>query len=280
MRLVYWLLLIGIVIGGSSYYIQKKKPQLKSKITQFANAGKVHTLEARYTPEQIMESHEKELLKDEDHRFLTPEVKFYPYLLLEVKYTTSNNLYTGEGIILWDLIDGEMVTSTRSWDKTHGFQDCIKAGVDKSEFKILNLLARRGGAIDREGLSKALNIENDILDAWIDNCRKKKLIVQSGNQYRLHLQSPKINVVPETHIADRLVTKQLQNGKCLQKRFSANQIKKIAYAAFGQDFAIRNTIMVYLPICSITVQNPDGSIHTSYWNALNGQELAFSSLIE
>lgn len=283
MRKIVILVLVAAALGGGFLTYRKKPTSLKGLKTQFLQnfqSGTIHTLEARFTSQQIMESHEHELLKDGEHRFLSPDTRFYPYLFLEVKYTSSNNQYTGEGVILWDLVDGEMVINTRSWDKTHGFGDCIKANVDKTEFKILNILAKRGGASDREALSKALHVENDILDAWIDNCRKKKLVVQHGNQYRLHLQAPKLNVVPETFIADRLVTKSLQNVRKIAGRYSPSQIKKIAQAAFGQDFAIRNTVLVYLPVCAITVQNPDGSQHTSFWNSLNGQELSFRSLIE
>jgi hypothetical protein len=64
------------------------------------------------------------------------------------------------------------------------------------------------------------------------------------------------------------------------KKFSHNQIRKIAEASFGQDFAVRHTLDVYLPIYSITVENPDGSHHTSYWNAINGYELQFTSLLD
>lgn len=271
--------MIGTIAGGG-YYLNKKHPTLLKKSIEYVQANKIHTLEARYTPMQIMESHEKELLKDENHKFLSPDMKFYPYLYMEVKYTSINNHYTGEGIILWDLIDGEMVINTRNWEKTHGFADCIKAGVIKSDFKIINLIAKKGGSLDREGISKALHLENEVLDSWIDSCRRKKLLVQNGNQYRLHLHSPRLNVVPETHIADRLVTKQLHNTKRIPKRYTPNQIRKIAQAAFGEDFAVRSQMAVYLPVCTITVQNPDGSIHTSYWNAVNGQELPFRSIME
>jgi hypothetical protein len=44
-------------------------------------------------------------------------------------------------------------------------------------------------------------------------------------------------------------------------------------AAFGNDFAIRRTIDLFLPVNCIVVQNPDGSIHTSHWNALNGKQI-------
>jgi len=267
---------IFLMLGGLGYgvfWVQNKHPEYKAKIIDFINSGSFHTLEARFTPTQLMEMHKKELLKGAKHKFLEPSLKFFPYLLMEVKYSTATN-QTGEGIILWDLTDGEMVLNTQDWEKTHGFGDCITAGTERYEFKIINLLSRCGGSIDRENLSRSLQIESNVLDLWLDSCHKKKLIVQSGNNYRLHFQQPKLHVVPETLLRDPLVTKSMKNAEKISRRFSATQIRKIAEAAFGNDFAIRSTMDVFLPVYSLTVQNPDGSLHTTYWNALNGQLLA------
>jgi hypothetical protein len=198
---------------------------------------------------------------------------------MEVKYTNHEN-QTGEGLILWDLLDGEMVLNTNHWEKTHGFADCINSYVEKNEFRVIRTLAERGGTLDRETLLKALQVENDILGNWLETCRRKKIVVQSGSQYRLHLQKPRLAVKPETFVDDRLVTKSCNSAERLSKRFSHTQIRRITEAAFGQDFAVRNTLAVYLPIYCITIENPDGSVHTSYWNALNGRPLPFTALLE
>ena len=44
-------------------------------------------------------------------------------------------------------------------------------------------------------------------------------------------------------------------------------------AVFGDDFAIRQTHEIYLPVYSLAIQNTDGSYQTTYWNALNGLRL-------
>lgn len=272
LRLFSILLMLG-GLGYGAFWVQTKHPEYKAKALDIINSGSFHTLEARFTPSQLMEAHKKDLLKGDKHKFLEPSLKFFPYLLMEVKYSTATD-HTGEGIILWDLTDGEMVLSTQEWDKTHGFGDCITAGTERYEFKIINLLSQRGGSIDRDGLSRSLQIESNVLDLWLESCHKKKLIVQSGNNYRLHFQQPKLHVIPETQLHDPLVTKSVKNAERIRRRFSTNQIRKIAEAAFGNDFAIRSTMDVFLPVYSLTVQNPDGSMHTSYWNALNGKMLA------
>jgi len=278
MRLLSTLLTLA-ALGYGGYWVNLNYPETKTRILEFINSGDFHTLEARFSAQQIMDMNRRILLKDEKHKFLNPVIKFSPYLLMEAKY--SNSLEeTRECVILWDLLDGEMVLNTNHWEKTHGFADCISACLEKNEFRVINALAERGGSLDRESLLRHLQVENDVLGHWLDSCRRKKLVVLSGSQYRLHLQKPKLAVKPETVIDDRIVTKSYKSTERIAKRFSHTQIKRAAEASFGQDFAIRHTLDVYLPIYCITIENPDGSVHTSYWNALNGRQLSFTSILE
>lgn len=277
MRFLSGLITLAFLVGGG-YWVMENKPAYKARILELISTGNFHTLEARYTAKEIMEIHRRDLLKTNQHKYREPTLKFFPYLFMEVKYTRDENK-TGEGVILWDLVEGEMVLNTKNWDKTHGFGDCIHAGTERDEFKIINLISQNGGQIDREGLAKALQMENNILDTWIDSCRKKKLIVQTGNIYRLHFQEPKLSVIPETEIGDRLVTKPYKGAERVPRRFSSTQVRRVAECAFGNDFAVRNTIDIFLPVYSITVENPDGTLHTSYWNALNGKLLPQASLM-
>lgn len=269
--------LFGAAIGG--WWITTNHPEFVSKVETLIRKGDLHTLELRFGANQIMDAHKKELLKDKHHQFLEPSIIFYPYLLMEVKYSVYDHL-TGEGVILWDLIDGEMVTNTRDWDKTHGFSDCLKSRATREEFKIINILARHPGSVDRDVLCKTLRVENEILDAWVDSCRRKKLIVQSGNKYRLHLRRPRFNIIPETKLDKTLVTQAMKKDQCLHAHFSSSQIIRMTKAAFGDSFSIRKTTLVYLPVHRIPIKNPDGSIHTSHWNALNGRLLDQARFIE
>ena len=277
MRIVV-MLIAGLALIGSVFWAWNS-PLMRSKLEDLISSGTFQTLEVRYSAEAIMDMHRKELLKDNDHTFLEPTLKFYPYLLMEVKYNRSFDR-TSEGVILWGLVDGEMVINANTWELTHGFRDCIASNATRQEFKIINALSSRGGIWDREGLSKFLNIENHMLDEWADTCRKKSLIVQNGNSYRLHLQNPKLHVIPETRLDLNLVTKRTKNAERAKKRFRCAQVEQIARAAFGPDFAIRKTAEIFLPVYSITVQNPDGSEMTSFWNALNGKRIAQPYLME
>ena len=159
-------------------------------------------------------------------------------------------------------------------EKTHGFSDCISAGADRENYRIIKTLARNNNLLDREALKKFLNADEDTLTSWLDTCKKKNLIVQSGNNFRLHFQNPKLQVSPETKIDQWLVTKQFKNKSRIPQKYRAGQIEYTARSAFGNDFAIRKSTEVFLPVYSIIVQNPDGSQMTTYWNALNGKKMA------
>ena len=271
--------ILALIAGGYGIWMfTQDHTEVKNKVASILDVGHFHTLEVRYTANQIMEQHRSELLKDNRHRFMEPVLEFYPYLLMEVKYTSDDK--THESVMLWDLTDGELVTKTKDWEKTHGFGDCINADTTPQEFKILNVLAKKGGSLDRDGLTKALQVDPEVLNQWLESCRRKKLIIQAGNYYKLHFQHPKLKTTPETKLDERLVTKPYKDAIRLSRHFSPSQIENIARAAFGQNFAIRKMTDIYLPVHSIVVQNPDGSIHTSHWNALNGKRLFRSHFVD
>jgi hypothetical protein len=278
MRIISTIVTVAGLAYGA-YWVSEHRPEYKTEIIELVNSGDFHTLEARYTAKQIMDMHKSDLLKSDGHKFLESKTQFSPYLLMEVKYTKQDNA-TGEGVMLWSLVDGEMVINSNQWEMTHGYSDCIRNNIDGNEFRVINALALHGGSLDRESLVRILQVENDVLGRWLNTTRKKKLIVQQGSFYRLHLQSPRLAPRPETLIDDRIVTKPYKSSERMGKKFTHNQVKRIAEASFGKDFAVRHTLDVYMPIYSITVQNPDGSHHTSYWNAINGFELKFTSLLD
>ncbi|MGM0440289.1 MAG: hypothetical protein ACQEP8_04145 [Chlamydiota bacterium] len=272
-RLLYTLIIAGSAVFGT-YWLVNTTPQVqewsqhaKDLLKSYLDSGEFLTLEERFKPDDIMASNKPDLLKSKDHQFIDATQMFFPYLLLEVKYTSQRK--TEEGVIIWGLEDGEMVLDTDNWEKTRGFQDAINADVNRQEFKVLNALASNGGILDRERLQRTLQIDNDLIDTWIDSLRRKQLVIQNGNEYRLHLYRPKLSVKPATRIEESLVTKQYKGSKRISSRYSKSQIEKIAKAAFGSNFAIRKVTEVFLPVYAIRIKNPDGSIMTSYWNALN-----------
>ncbi len=271
-KLIIFVLFLAIG-GGGYYYYTQNTDSVHELVSKYFDSSSFHTLEIRYSAKAIMQENQDKLLKDEFHKYLTPDLHFYPYMLMEVKYSKKNNT-TAEGVILWDLESGEFVTSTGSWEKTHGFEDCINAHLDQNDFRVINHLAAHGGQLSRKDLANGIHVETEILNKWLESCIKKKMIVQTGNGFRLHLHKPKIAVPPQTTLEHHLVTQSIKDVKQRAKRYSPRQIEKIAYYAFGADFSIRKATEIFLPIYKIDVQNPDGSILTTYWNALTGKQIS------
>lgn len=259
-----------LVLGA--WALWTNSASFREMIQSYVENGEFLTLEARFSPEQIMESNRAELLPDNSYAFLQPSLKFHPYLLMEVKYTQSNGK-TREGVILWSMVDGEMVIDTESWEKTHGFEDAINAGASRGDFLIINTLAKYRGALPAARLQKELGVDDAEMARMLESAKQKYLVIEKGAEVALHFQNSNFNVTPQTRINQWLVTKPYNHAQRMAEKYSARQIERTAKAAFGPDFAVRHSKAVFLPVYSIEVQNPDGSILTTLWNALNGRRI-------
>ncbi len=143
-KLFLVLLLICASAGG---YFLWKKPALMQVVT----GKEFYTFKLKFTADKIMEAHKKDLLKVAGSTFSEPKISYFPYLLMEVKYTKGES-ETREGMLLWGLSDGEMVVDADLWTKTHGFEDCLMAGVNADDFKVLRTLAANSGALEKAKL--------------------------------------------------------------------------------------------------------------------------------
>jgi len=273
MRLMLRFLLVVVVLGGlvgGGWYVWDRFPILHDIVEEKIHSRNFHTLEVRFTAADIMKRHKSELLKGKGYTYLEPKLLFYPYLMMDMKFS-RDQIFTEEGLLLWGLYDGEMVIDTATWESSHGFEDCLIAKAGQNDFKVLRAILEMGSSIDREQLYKKFKVEPEIVDKWVSSCREKKLIVSTGNKFRIHLQDPQIQVVPITRLAEPLVTQSTKSAVKMNKRYSVSQIKHLTEIAFAGNFAIRKMQQVFLPVHQISVQNPDGSIRTTHWNALNGK---------
>ena len=269
-KIIYILIAAGLIAGG--WWLYTTNEHVTGFVQQYVENGEFITLKARYTPEQIMELHRKELLVDDQHSYKESAIKYQPYLLLDVKYSQADKK-TREGILFWSLVNGEMVLNSDTWEQTHGFEDAINANATRTDFKLMYALAKNKGTANFDQLKKELHVENETLQTWVNSALGKHLVIQKGNDIQLHFQDPKILVMPETKGNDMLVKKPYNYAQRMTRKYNVNQIQKIAKVAFGDDFTIRRSTEVFLPVYSIEVLNPDGSIFTSYWNAVNGQRI-------
>lgn len=257
-----------------------KHPKWKEEIRNLFDSSACAIIEAKFAPEQVIETNSKPFLRMHKYQYLPPITKLYPFLLLDIKYSPSPDK-TEESLILWDLIDGEMVINTKDWKKTHGFSDCIRESSSGLELQILMTLAKHKGSLPGNSLLQLLHWDKTTFTAWSESCCRKSLITCHDNIYRIHMQDPILFSTPKTTFHENFVIKTDDSGNSkLPKQFSPNQIKRIARLIFGEDFAIRNIKQIFLPIYIITVQNSDNSLQTSYWNSLTGKQIIDHAFIE
>jgi hypothetical protein len=269
-KTVPFLLLTLLALGG--WWLWQNR-ELTDHLFQYIENGDILTLESKYTPQQLMEARRGELIgSDGKKTYQEVVLKYYPYLLLEVKYTEDHK--TREGLLLWGMQDGEIVLDTEKWETSHGFKDCLECRANATDFKILQALAKRQGTATLEDLQKEFQIEQETLRQWIENARRKHLIVQKAHLVQLHFENPKILVSPQTRLKQNLVSRPIADGFRMAKTYMKSQIMDIAGAAFGNDFTIRSEKEVFLPVYSLSVLNPDGSIHITEWNAITGEQIA------
>lgn len=261
------LVILVLVIGGVWAWNN-------TQIFQYIQNGEILTFESKFTAEEIIELNSKDILGTAHQRELKEtKLKFYPYLLLEVKYPYANKS-SQEGVQFWSLVDGEMVLNTKTWEKTHGFEDAINANASPEDFRVMQALAKNRAGMTLDQLQKALRIDGDLITSWVESAREKHLVVQHGKEITLHFQNPKIPLTPQTEMSGSIVTQPFAETTRVSRNYSRSQIERMARAAFGDDFTIRSVKEVFLPVYSIETINPDGSIFTSFWNAINGNRIS------
>ncbi len=269
-----WPLFFGLfLLSGGSWWLWHSSAfsNWRDLAFQYIDNRDISTLEARFLPNQLLEMHRQELLGNDKRTLQNTVLKYYPYLLLDVKYTDNGK--TKEGVLLWGMNDGEMVLNTETWQTTHGFSDCLECDASRSDFKLMHALARRNGTATIEELQKDLQIERDVLAGWIQEAKKKHLVMQKGAVLQLHFENPKLLVSPETKVKQYVVTKPLGEGEKVGKTFSRSQIIALTQTAFGNEFKIRSETEIFLPVYSMEILNPDGSVQVSEWNALTGERI-------
>lgn len=278
MKIIYTMLTLAS-LGYGYWYMGEKHPEVKQKIEQWVDFRSFECIEARYSAEQILENRRSELLKESGSKYLASDLVFYPYLLMEIKYSKANSK-TKEAAILWDLYDGEMILSTKHWKKTHGFADLARANVQQHEFKVINALIKKGASADLFTLSKELVINQSLLESWLKTTLRKNLIVSHQGVYRLHMEKPQFTETPETNMDERLATRSVKQSARFSKEFSRRQIEKTAHVIFGGDFTILRSVELYLPVFAISIKKSDGATRTTYWNGFNGKRFSKSSFFD
>lgn len=256
-------------VGGFIFWYQKEGSPLTSKNSK----NGIPTLEIRFTMDQVLQNASKDLIKTKNHILLDPSLAYVPYLWMDVKFADKERGMTRESTLLWDLEDGEMVLNTANWEKSHGYEECLEAQVESSDFTLINAIAGGGGMLTRQELASHTGMEEKNLLKALERCVKKRLILEREGTLRLHLANPRLAKYPSTEMHEEFMASPSNQAQKMQKRFSAKQIETFVAKAFGEDFFIRHSKEVFIPVYTISIQNPDGSIFTTRWNALSGERI-------
>ncbi len=271
-KIFFGIFLLGI---GAFCFIWKQSPSIQS-LTKASISGEMLTFEAQKSADDLMQMHRNELLKTSYHQFLPARLIYTPHLLLDVKYS-KNASSTEEGLLLWGLIDAEMVLDTQGWVTSHGLEDCLNAKATLGEMGLIRQIALRGGALKSDQLLPPSS-SNEEIDGLIKSCQKKSLLTLSGDLIRLHFDKPKFPALPFTRLNQEVVVTSGRNKTKMPVRYSTSHIKQFATQLFGNDFTIRQAKEVFVPFYELTVENPDGTLHTTYWNGITGDRFLLKAI--
>jgi hypothetical protein len=231
----------------------------------------VETFELAIKPDDLLKAHAS-LLSTKEHSFGQVTALYSPHLLLQVKYA-KNGKETSSSSMLWDLVQGELVLGTDSFLKTRGFSDCLQSQASAEDFRILHMLVKAGGSLTKGSITQDSGMEEGVVSERIESLRKRHLVSLSGDIVHLHVESPLLKVDPATTMKRPFVHKETTRGSLLQSTYSEREVQNLVEAAFGKDLAILSSNVIYVPLYELPVQNPDGSIRRTYWNAISGKEV-------
>lgn len=233
--------------------------------------SEIMTFEMRYDEEAITQLVMKKLpsnkynIKNENHLLYTP------YLIVDVKHLDKKRQSTEESTMIWDLLEGEMVVSFDSFQVTSGFRDCMTSQASLDDFRFLHLLNEQSGSMTKENLIALSGFDDETASSIIDSLKKRHLITIQNNIVRLHVKNPLFGLPPKTEIKEPFVYRKISTKEMIPEIYSKKTVENMIRSAYGKDIAILDTAYLWIPVWEVDIENPDGSIRKTFWNALTGQ---------
>ncbi|WP_213318779.1 hypothetical protein [Chlamydiifrater volucris] len=233
----------------------------------------IFIIERSYSPEQVIENLK---YKNQD---LYLEQCFFPYVLLKARYqkevpSRSGDYEILEGVLLWSLVNGEVVLDTETWNCSQGFRECLISKADRHDMLIMQTLISMGGSMNREQLIERLASKNFHVAKSIKSCHRKKLIFVQGDRVGIPFRKfqPLTNCM--TTMNRSLVSLMKPKGSIMiAEKHSEDDIRSLASKVFGKNFYVIDTKKVFVPAYRITTKGTDGSQRTEFINAINGRKL-------
>lgn len=269
-----------LLVTAAGYIFWFHKDQLEYYLsTSLESPDKDETIlcfEAKITPQLLQQRLEKNISRNQQPPQVVwgeGRICYAPHLLVDVKYTLDGKT-TKTGRMLWDLVTSELVLDTNQFETTRGFQDCLQSQATAEDFRILRLLSQNNGLLSKEQLQRELTLDEELLSARIESLKKKQLVVKVNETIRIHVDNPILGIEPTTKLTLPLSKITVKRHLLLPQEQTHQQLLSMIQVAFGPTVGIKGYKKLFIPVIELNRVNPDGSITTSHWNAVNGRPLA------
>jgi hypothetical protein len=258
-----------VAVGIGCFWAYHNAEALKTLALPSDHDETIETLETVCLADEIL-AKQTRLLPSKHHSFGPVTLFFSPHLLIQSKYSVDGRS-SQSASMLWDLTDGELVLDTNTFEHTQGFADCLVSQPNADDFRILHLLAR-SGPLSKETVIHELGGNDETLCERIEGLRKRHMVIVSNDIVRLHVESPLLKIDPVTVMTRPFVHRHTVRSTLIEAKYSRHDLENLVKAAFGSNLAIRTSRVIYIPTYEIVVNNPDGSVRKTYWNAVCGRE--------
>lgn len=266
-RIFGMLFLASVGIGG--FWAYQHIEAFKTLALPSDHDETIETFETVCLADEIL-AKQTRLLPSKHHSFGPVTLFFSPHLLIQGKYSIDNRS-SQSASMLWDLTDGELVLDTNGFEHTQGFADCLTSQPNADDFRILHILSKKG-PLSKETVIHEFGGDDVAVCERIEGLRKRHMVIVSNDIVRLHVESPLLKVDPVTVITKPFVHRHTVRSALIEPKYSRQDLESLVKAAFGPNLAIRTCRMIYIPTYEIVVNNPDGSVRKTYWNAVCGRE--------
>lgn len=260
MRSIKFFLLFSLIF--SLFFFSPLKQQFKNQVQNYFFPQKQQLIPPIISSRELFELPPHLL---EAKNIEKVDLIYHPLAVLDIKYSDSD-YSTHQGKLLWDLIDGEMIISSRTWKKTSGLQEYLEIPLSAEQLSIAKKLASSPQGITLQDLCTATNSTEEIINEPLEFLLEKQLVKSSKNLFFLHQASPRFPELPITILERDLFFTEKREEDILSPKIPLDKVKNFSKKLFERDFSILNASTYYLPVYRIHVENLSGEKKIIEWN--------------
>lgn len=197
---------------------------------------------------------------------------YSPYLVADVKYIDDSGEIE-EGVFVWSLKDGEIVTNTLNWSTTKCLDDILSSKINTNNIYSIIYFINNIKNPTVDSITKESGIPIKEVACAIKNYEEEGLITVHNGIIRLSIKDPIIPKYPKTERSDLLSNSSFKDANktnVYRCSYSANDLISFSEKAFGKRIKIKKHKIIYIPVYQITEELSDGSLLTRKVNSING----------